>query len=156
MRKLFAIGAVALLAVLITACGSKEIPPTPVPPPAESVLINLAKGTLALFEQAIKTNDFTDYYNAMSSEYTSFTGQDRLTLAYKKVVDAEHDISGVLTVEPIITVSAKNFRVPTLQRSQIIEFEGDFRITPVPVSFKLRYVLEDGVWRLFTHTIKVE
>ena len=156
MRMLFTVGAVALFAVLLTGCEKKEVAPTPVPPPAESVLKSLARETLLMFEQALKDDDFTDYYNAMSREYASQILLDVLAESYKPAVEAGYDLSEVATVEPIITVAATNFRKPSVQRNQIIVFEGEFPINPKPVIFKLRYVHEDFEWKLFTHTIKVQ
>lgn len=155
MRKLLILGAIAISAVVLVGCSKREEPPTPVPVPGNAVLQGLAHDTLVLFQQATDDNEFTDYYNAMSKEYKSFTSLTRLSGAYKIFVDAGHDLSEVGNVTPVITKTSV-MRKPSSQRAQIIEFEGSFAIEPKPVTFKLRYVDEDGDWKLFTHTIKVE
>jgi hypothetical protein len=155
MRKLLILVAIAISAVVLVGCSKKEAPPTPVPVPADAVLQGLAHDTLVLFERARRDDDFTDYYEAMSREYKSFTSPTIFSEAMRRLVDASHDLSEVGNVTPVITKTSI-FRNPSSQRTQIIEFEGSFSIEPKPVMFKLRYVDEDGDWLLFTHTIKVE
>ena len=155
MRKLLILVAIAISAVVLVGCSKKEVPPTPVPVPADAVLQGLAHDTLVLFEQAVRDNDFTDYHGAMSREYTSFTTLTIFSAAWKKFIEAEYDLSEIGNVTPVITKTS-TFRKPSSQRTQIIEFEGSFSIEPKPVIFKLRYVDEDGDWKLFTHTIKVK
>ena len=153
MRLLMVIVGVLLLGTI--GCGSSYVPPTPVPVPGNDLLVPLAKETLALYAEAIEKEDFTDYYNAMSKEYTSFTSYRTFSNAKKKEIAAGYDLSELTTAEPVIT-SAGIDRNPSEQRTQIIVFEGRFDISPSPITFKLRYVDESGRWKLFTHVIKVE
>mgnify|MGYP002845357981 CR=1 FL=1 len=155
MRLLMLMAIVGGFLLGAVGCGTKYTPPTPVPVPGNDLLVPLAKETLKLYVDALEKGDFTDYYNSMSKEYTSFTSLTTFANAKKKELEAGFDLSEIATADPVIT-SAGIDRKPSEQRTQIIVFEGRFDISPSPVSFKLRYVDEDGRWKLFTHFIKVE
>ena len=121
---------------------SKDVPP-------EAELKALTDKTLLSFNSAVQSKDFEAFYKSTAKLWQEQTTPDKLKVAFKTFIDQEFDIASVVkkmkpTFEP----------APTIDSDGLLVVEGSYPVKPDKLSFELKYLNEDGAWKLFAIHVK--
>jgi Ca2+-binding EF-hand superfamily protein len=117
--------------------------------PSEAELKKLTDNTLLSFNSAVQSKDFDAFYKSTAKLWQEQTTPDKLKVAFKTFIDQEFDIAAVVkkvtpTFEP----------APTIDSDGLLVVEGSYPIKPDKLTFALKYINEDGAWKLFSIHVK--
>jgi hypothetical protein len=145
----------ALLAFGIASLANAAGPaaaPTPPPQPVEidknSALILIRSALIAL-QQANQTGNYTVLYNLSAPGFQSVNSPERLSQVFANLRAKNFDLSGILVLEPQLTV------LPELYSNGTLRMAGFFPSVPIQVFFELQFTPVQGQWRLVAITVNL-
>ena len=138
-----------LLAVVGTACGSGEKVPTPRPTPSEQELQALTRTVVTAFAEAVKKEDFTEFFKLYPIGSTANIGPGMLKTSYQHFIDDKIDVSGAASVDAVYDGP------PTSESLVILMVEGHYPLPAGKVPFMIRFRYEDERWQLHKFHIRV-
>jgi len=124
--------------------------------PADAEVESLVKASIADFAEAVKQDDFTNFYSKSSEDF-----QDSYTIEQVKdsFVSFTSQREKILPILNKISETPARFndenRVRTEKGNKILLTEGEFATSPQPVKFANQYVLEKGDWKLIGFKIRL-
>ncbi|HUF03063.1 MAG TPA: hypothetical protein VMM38_02700 [Aridibacter sp.] len=113
--------------------------------PEDEELEAIIKDTLLDFDRALKSEDFSDFYNNISEEWQKQTTPRQLKRLFQSFIDVNADLSSVQNMEPEITDG------PAIRESvgfDMLEVKGSFDTSPRPTTFELKYIANGEDWKL--------
>ena len=110
--------------------------------PADEDLKELSLDTLLAFNDGVQKGDFTDFHATMAKMAQEQISVEKLKTSFQEFVAKKIDFSKIEDLEP--TLETK-----TIDKDGILTVAGSYPTTPVIVQFRLRYLQEDGEWKLF-------
>lgn len=111
--------------------------------PTEDELRPLAAETLRDFNQAVRQADFSDFYANVSEMWQSQTTAAEMTEAFKSLYNRNLDFT------PKNESSLVFATPPAIESDNVLKTEVDYpTVKGKSVRFRLRYVREDGIWKL--------
>ncbi|NNE99377.1 MAG: hypothetical protein HKN25_10200 [Pyrinomonadaceae bacterium] len=114
--------------------------------PSEEDLQRLVKTTMLDFSQAIKDEDFSEFYKHISKFWQKQIKADKFDQVFKAFMVANWDGSSIRTMKADITSG------PTVRASRLtkrLEVKGAYDTSPRSTKFDLGYIEEDGLWKLY-------
>ncbi len=146
---------VAILLATLWATGSSttasaetaEKPPAPAPAAQAQIdrngLILLTRATLIALDQANRTGNYTVLRDLAAPGFAAANNPARLGEIFANLRRDKVDLSGVLVLEPQLTV------MPEITREGMLHFAGFFPSVPQQLKFEMLFAPVDGQWRLF-------
>ena len=126
---------------------------TPAKPEAQSApqaaqidrngLLILVKSTLIALDQANKTGNYTVLRDLAAPGFAAANNAARLGDIFANLRRDRTDLSGVLVLEPQLTV------MPEINANGMLHLAGFFPSAPTQVNFEMLFAPVDGHWRLF-------
>ena len=123
------------------------------PMPGPSQLADLVHHTLALFNTAIRSGDFHQFYGSISLQWKDgqrMTGEAAAGVTEKMLkdhfqgfTDQKIDISAVAGLPPVFD------RTPIINQDGLLDLYGHFDTPQFRVNFSLQYAYELPRWKLF-------
>lgn len=110
--------------------------------PTKKELKKLVLDSLLLFNDAIQTESFEDFYNHTGKVWQKEVTPEKLLEAFQSFVDQKADISPIAELEPAFEGT------PAINEDGFLAIKGSYPTKPSKVSFDLKYVDEDGSWKL--------
>ena len=110
--------------------------------PSDSDLIKLTNDTMLSFAQAVKDNDFSDFYSSISKLWQSHVTAQQLGNAFMSFTEKKVDFTPLSAVTPVF--SGK----PVIQDDGKLVVSGYYPYLGIKVNFALKYVYEDSNWKL--------
>ncbi len=113
--------------------------------PEDEELEAMVKATLLDFNKALKTEDFSDFYDGISETWQKQTSPRQLKKLFESFIDGKADVSGVEDLKPEYS------KTPAIRESsglEMLEVDGKFPTTPNDTSFELKYIAEGTEWKL--------
>ena len=145
----------ALLAIGVPSIARAANPaaaPTPPPRPVEidknSALI-LIRGALIALQQANQTGNYTVLYKLSAPGFQSMNSPERLSQIFANLRAKNFDLSGILVLEPQLTV------LPELYSNGTLRMAGFFPSVPIQVFFELQFTPAEGQWRLLAISVNL-
>ena len=122
---------------------SENAPKTRQEVPSEAELKKLTDETLLSFNSAVQSRDFDAFYESTAKLWQKQTTPDKLKAAFKTFVDQNFDIESVVEkVKPAFEPP------PKINSDGLLVVEGSYPIKPDKLTFVLKYLSEDGAWKL--------
>ncbi len=106
-------------------------------------LIILVKSTLIALDQANKTGNYSVLRDLAAPNFAAANNPARLAEIFSNLRRDKVDLSGVLVLEPQLTV------MPELMQNGMMRFAGFFPSAPAQINFEMIFAPVDGQWRLF-------
>jgi cell division septation protein DedD len=136
---------VAINCLRIASAANPGAAPTPPPQPVEidknSALI-LIRSALIAVQQANQTGNYTVLYSLSAPGFQSMNSPERLSQIFANLRAKNFDLSGILVLEPQLTV------LPELYSNGTLRMAGFFPSVPIQVFFELQFTPVQGQWRL--------
>lgn len=127
----------------------QNAPKKPQEVPSETELKKLIDDTLLSFNGAVQRKDFDAFYKSTAKLWQEQTTPDKLKVAFKSFMDQEFDIASVVKkVKPTFEPA------PAIDSDGLLVVEGSYPIKPDKLTFALKYLNEDGAWKLFSIHVK--
>ena len=110
--------------------------------PPDKELKTLAHDSLLLFNVAIQTKDFGDFYSHISKLWQKQITPEKLRGIFQSFIDKKIDIESIDQEEPVFEGT------PAVNQDGLLVMQGSYPTQP-KVSFELKYVYEGEGWKLF-------
>jgi hypothetical protein len=111
--------------------------------PSETEVKRLTDKTLLALNSAVQSQDFTDFYKSTAKLWQEQTTPDQLMGAFKSFIDHGFDIASVVKkVKPTFEPP------PEVNSDGILVVQGSYPIKPDTLTFVLKYLNEDGAWKV--------
>lgn len=112
--------------------------------PPENELRKLADQTLLDFNAAIQAKDFTGFYKTIASLWKQQITATELGSAFQEFIEEHVNLASIKDVAPVYDER------PKVDENGILMLTGHYPTEPKQVIFRLGYVAEDSVWKLFS------
>lgn len=122
--------------------------------PSEEKLQTLVKTTFLDFGDAIQSGDFSDFHKKAASVWRDESSPEEMLDAFKVFVDNKNDYNFKRAVTPL---DATLSPAPTLEKVKGLDalvVKGYYPTKPLRANFELKYVMDDGTWKLIGINIK--
>ena len=110
--------------------------------PTNKELKKLTLDSLLLFNAAIQTKNFETFYGKIAKLWQKDTNPEELLRAFKPFVDMGMNIAPIAKVQPTFEGT------PGVNEDGLLVIKGSYPTQPNKVFFELKYVDEDGSWKL--------
>ncbi len=130
-----ALSLLTVIAAISTAVGAPKVP-------AETELKSITLETLLSFNKAVQAKDFEAFHGEIAKLWQEQTTPEKLQELFKDFIDKELDISSIKKVEPVFNKPAE------IDSDGVLIINGYYPTTPKRVVFRLKYLQEEGDWKL--------
>ena len=130
---------------------SAQYPPekTPVQFLTTKELEKLVLDSLMSFNQAIKTGEFDEFYQGISKAWQKEASPDELRKLFKTFIQQKVDIGSIAKEKPTFTGK------PAVNEDGHLVVSGSYP-APNKVSFELKYLNEEGNWKLVGFNLQLK
>jgi 2C-methyl-D-erythritol 2,4-cyclodiphosphate synthase len=119
--------------------------------PSATELKKLTDDTLLSFNSAVQSQDFDAFYKSTAKLWQKQTTADKLQAAFKSFIDQKFDIAPVVKkMKPTFDPS------PAIDSDGLLVVQGSYPIKPDKLTFELKYLNEEGAWKLFAIHVKAD
>jgi len=127
----------------------KIAPKKPEEAPSGAELKQLTDKTLLSFNSAVQSQDFAGFHKSIAKVWQEQTTPAQLKAVFKSFVDQKFDIASVVkSVKPTFEPA------PAIDSDGLLVVEGSYPIKPDRLKFTLKYLNEDGAWKLAAINVK--
>ena len=109
----------------------------------------LALESLLAFNRAVQAKNFTTFHKQIATVWQNQITPAQLRKAFSDFVDQGVDIGSIADLQPVFSPA------PGLDEDEFLLLKGHFPTKPSKISFKLRYIQEDGAWQLINIAVNV-
>ena len=110
----------------------------------------LVQQTMLDFAQAVKSKDFSAFYESIAEIWKNQSSRDEFAKIFKSFTDKNIDLTGLRTLEPVFEKS------PYLDSNGLLRIKGLYATEPSKTAFTLKYFLENESWKLVGINIKMK
>ena len=113
--------------------------------PSDDELQSLVKTTVMNFNDAIQSGDFSDFHSKMSEPFQKQASAEKLKGVFNQFIEAKVNFREVKDMDASFSPS------PAVDKSgsyKVLTAKGQYATTPRKTNFTLKYILEDGSWKL--------
>jgi hypothetical protein len=137
MNRIFSLFIAAVISTSVAHAGeSGEVP-------EETELKSMTETSLLSFGRAVKKKDFSRFYEDVASVWQKQTSPEKLEEAFSDFLDKGIDLPSVVKeMEPVFNHPA------AIGADGVLLIQGYYPTTPNRVIFKLKYLNEEGEWKL--------
>jgi hypothetical protein len=114
--------------------------------PADDELQDMTHTALTDFNNAVQQGDFTDFYATISKAWQKQTTPETFNQGFKEFIDKKVDISKSNSMDASFSPE------PSVEKkggTSVLNVQGRYETSPLPVKFKLTYIPEGKQWKLF-------
>lgn len=110
--------------------------------PAEAVTKSLVQHTMLDFALALKMKDFSKFYKNIAKVWQDQSSLEKFSRIFKSFIDKKIDLTGIKDLEPVLE------RTPFLDNNGLLRVQGSYATKPSKTVFNLKYLMENGAWKL--------
>ena len=111
--------------------------------PDEADLKTMTENSLTSFGRGVKKKDFSKFYEEIAVVWQKQTTPEKLQELFKDFLGKDIDLPSVVKeMEPVFNHPA------AIGENDVLEIKGYYPTTPHRVIFDLKYLEEDGDWKL--------
>jgi len=123
-------------------------PPRPVEIDRNSAFI-LIRSALVALQHANQTGNYSVFYALSAPAFQKDNSPERLSKIFQSLREKHFDLSGVLVLEPQLTV------LPEIYSNGVMRMAGFFPSVPMQVYFELQFAPVQGQWRIVALAVNV-
>ena len=140
-RKICSLQIAVALALVSLTVPARHVSAADVPDEAD--LKTLTEDSLTSFGKGVKKKDFSSFYEDIAEIWQKQTTPEKLKELFKDFLDKDIDLPSVVKeMEPVFNHPA------AIGANDVLEIKGYYPTTPHRVVFDLKYLEEDGEWKL--------
>jgi hypothetical protein len=110
--------------------------------PPEETLKEMVNATMLDLAIAIKAKDFKGFYKKIAALWKEQTSAEALAENFRSFSDQNMDLTVLQALDPVLT------KAPALDENDWLVIEGYYPSQPSRAYFTMKYLIEDGVWKL--------
>lgn len=110
--------------------------------PDEDTLKPMVQSSLLSFNKSVQAKDFTGFYHDIAELWQKQTTPEKLQALFKDFMDKEIDLVSIKKLEPVFSSPA------SIDSDGVLVVKGYYPTTPARTLFQLKYLQEDGDWKL--------
>ncbi|HMO80443.1 MAG TPA: hypothetical protein PKD24_06600 [Pyrinomonadaceae bacterium] len=113
--------------------------------PDDDELQSMIKATLLEFNDAIQSEDFTEFYSNICEPWKKQTSPEKLKASFQKFIDSN------ITIASIDPLTAEFSPQPSVGRElgyRTLKINGRYSTSPMLTKFELNYIPEGKEWKL--------
>jgi hypothetical protein len=118
--------------------------------PTDKELKKLALDSLLLFNVAIQTKSFEDFYSHTAKLWQKEVTHEKLLEIFQSFIDKKINIALIVKEEPTFEGT------PAVNEDGFLVIKGSYPTQPSKVFFELKYVYEDESWKLVAINVQVK
>ena len=118
--------------------------------PTNKELKALALDSLLLFNVAVQTKSFDNFYDHTAKLWQKQTSPEKLLEIFQSFIDKKINIALIVKQEPAFEGT------PAVNEDGLLVIKGSYPTQPSKVSFQLKYVYEDESWKLVGINVQVK
>lgn len=118
--------------------------------PTNNELKKLTLDSLLLFNAAIQTKNFENFYGKIAKLWQKQTNPEELFRAFKAFVEMGMNLAPIAKLQPAFE------GIPGGNKGGLLVIKGSYPTQPNKVFFELKYIDEDGSWKLFGINVNVK
>lgn len=118
--------------------------------PTEKESKTLALNSLLLFNVAIQTKNFEDFFGEIAKLWQKEITPEKLLETFSSFIDEKINIASIAKLEPTFE------EAPAVNDDGILLLKGYYPTEPSKVIFQLKYVSEDESWKLVGINVQVK
>lgn len=124
--------------------------------PEDEKLQTLVKTTFLDFGDAIQTEDFTDFHKKTAKVWRDSSSAEELLDAFKVFVDNKGDYNFKRAVSALDATFTPAPSIEDVKGLDALVVKGYYPTTPQRANFELKYVMDDGTWKLIAINIRTK
>lgn len=117
--------------------------------PSAKVNQRLVLESMALFNDALQQQNFSDFYSQVSEAWQNQLTVGQLKQSFQPFIDAKVNLSDVQKMEPIFDAP------PEINSDGILFLKGHCEAKPYQIYFVFRYVYEFPYWKLYGMEVQI-
>ena len=119
--------------------------------PEEADIKSMTESSLLSFGKAVKKKDFSAFYESVATIWQKQTTPEKLQEAFQEFVGQDIDLPSVIKeMEPVFNHPAE------IGANDVLIIKGYYPTTPNRVIFQLKYLEEEGDWKLVGIDVKLK
>lgn len=113
--------------------------------PTDGELQYLVRETMLSFNNALQTEDFSEFYSNVSKQWQKQTSADAMKSSFQSFIDGEANISEIRDM----TAELQDKKTRKQAGYNLLDVKGKYDTSPIDTTFDLSYIAEGGEWKLF-------
>jgi len=113
--------------------------------PTDGELQYLVRETMLSFNNALQTEDFSEFYSNVSKQWQKQTSADAMKSSFQSFIDGEANISEIRDM----TAELQDKKTRKQAGYNVLDVKGKYDTSPIDTTFDLSYIAEGGEWKLF-------
>lgn len=113
--------------------------------PSDAEMQEIAKATLLDFNDALQSEDFTNFHGKISNLWRKQTTPDKLKQTFQSFIDGQANMSSISSMDATFTSPPKIIRELGMN---MLEAKGEYPTYPIKTTFELKYAAEGKDWKL--------
>ena len=131
----------SLLAIALSLASAFSLIASEVP--EKAALKTMTEASLTSFGDAVKDKDFSSFYGDIASIWQKQTTAEKLKESFKTFLDKDIDLPSIVTeLKPVFDKPAE------INSDDVLVISGYYPTKPNKVKFRLKYLEEEGEWKL--------
>ena len=118
--------------------------------PTNKELKALALDSLLLFNVAIQTRSFEDFYGHIAKLWQKEVTPEKLLEIFQSFIDKEINIAPIAKLDPTFEGT------PAVNEDGLLVIRGSYPMQPTKVFFQLKYLYENEAWKLVGINVQVK
>ncbi|BCM93150.1 hypothetical protein IAD21_05038 [Abditibacteriota bacterium] len=102
----------------------------------------LAQETTSAFRHGVRAKDLGTFYNSTSQMWQQQTSETEFKEAFAQLTKGELSLPDWGNTQPVLSPA------PHIDDEKVLRVDGYYPTKPIRANFRLRYVPEDGAWKL--------
>ena len=121
--------------------------------PSDAELQELARKTVLDFSEAIQNDDFSDFHATLSKPFQKDASPEKLAGVFHEFVEAKVNFNEVEDLKAKFTSAPA---ISSVGSYDMLQLKGQYPTTPRRTNFDLKYIFEDGEWKLSSININTK
>jgi len=122
--------------------------------PSNDKLQTLVKSTFMDFSDAVQDGDFTDFHKKVAKVWREDTTPEEMLTSFKPFVDNKESYDFKKAVSPLDATFSPAPAMEKVAGLDAMVVKGHYPTKPLQANFDLKYVMDDGTWKLIGINIK--
>jgi hypothetical protein len=125
--------------------------------PSEEDIEALVRDTLSQFNDAIESEDFSDFHSNTSKDFQATYTAAQMKTTFQGFIDKKSQVNPILNqVSDLTPDYTTEPNVTTEKGYKLLNIDGNYATSPSKTSFELQYELEKKVWKLLKIRVKFQ